>query len=104
MVVQSQMKGTAFRPYGFRGCVSAGRKKLRQKANALNNRGRSDDSVLRISWVGFWELSRTNSYLPSDGENLHTGSTFLHNGIDAYIDIDSLVHDQPCNFRRLIAE
>src|SRR5271170_4400484 len=36
---------------------------MRQKANALNNRGCSDDSVLRIVWVGFWELNRTNRYL-----------------------------------------
>src|ERR1700677_2326381 len=71
---------------------------MRQKANALNNSGCSDDSVLRILWVGFGELNRTNRYLRSDRENLHIGSTFLHKGIDAHIDIDSLVHCQPCDF------
>jgi hypothetical protein len=70
---------------------------MRQKAKALNNRGCSDDSVLRIFWIGFWELNRTNRYLSSDRENLHIGSTFLHKGIDVDIDIDPLVHCQPCN-------
>src|ERR1700723_1909766 len=74
---------------------------MRQKANALNNRGCSNDSVLRIVWVGFWELSRTNRYLRSDRKNLHIGSTFLYKGIDAHIDFDSLVHCQPCNFPKV---
>src|SRR5271154_3272324 len=77
---------------------------MRQKANALDNRGCSDNSGLRIFWVGFWELNRTNRYLRSDRENLHIGSTFLHTGIEATTDFDSLFTANHAISQRLIAE
>jgi len=58
----------------------------------------SDYSVLRIVQIGFGELDRTNRNLLSDGENLHIGSAFFDKGIDAHIDVDSLVLRQPRNF------
>ena len=71
---------------------------MSQKANALYDRSGSDDSVLRIVRVRFWELNRTNRNLISDRENLHIRGAFFDKRIYAHIDVDFLVLCQPCNF------